>query len=341
MFISMGSCKKDSASYDKKNIQYGQSQTVTTKGASIKDYFAYRNNQKYIYEGKGNEYASYTSLPDYIVDNKVQLRIDNGGTVKVSVLECRDGEIINTLSRAECYYRENLISRAGAEGEILLKEPLIKGTKWSLKDGRKRYISNINKTVALPIGNFKAVEVTTEGYGDKTIDYYAPKLGLIKTEFIAKGLKVSSTLSKIENNAPLIQTIQFFYPDIKKNKIVHINKALKFKTNDTTRTILEKAYKASPKGDFGKVLDTRAKINSLYLGKDNTVYIDLSKDFAHGISLNASYEKIALQCMANTVGIYYGTNKVYLTMAGKPYSSKYTKMKKGEKLTVELKKSSK
>jgi len=53
---------------------------------SIKDYFIQKENSKYVYEGQGNEYASYTVFMDYKEGNRVQLRSNNGGTEMVKVL---------------------------------------------------------------------------------------------------------------------------------------------------------------------------------------------------------------------------------------------------------------
>lgn len=52
---------------------------------TIKDYFPLKENTNYVYEGKGNEYASYNVVVDYINGNRIQLRTNNGGTELVQV----------------------------------------------------------------------------------------------------------------------------------------------------------------------------------------------------------------------------------------------------------------
>ena len=54
---------------------------VTKALPTIKDYFSYKENTKYVYEGKGNEYAAKDVSVDYLTGNRVQLRSSNGGTV--------------------------------------------------------------------------------------------------------------------------------------------------------------------------------------------------------------------------------------------------------------------
>lgn len=318
---------------DKNIVKPSQQNTVsneTKASLTIKDYFSFKENTKYVYEGKGNEYASYNIFVDYLTENRVQLRSNNGGTEIVKVLENKDGKLTMLLSRAECYYRENLTQSASSSTEILLKEPLIKGTTWILADNRKRYISNLDVEVTTSLGKYKALEVTTEGKEDKTLDYYAPNVGLVKTVFISKGNEISSSLSKIEKNALLTQTVKFYYPNVNDDKLYFVSKQLSFKTNDVTRTIFEKAFKDLPKGNLGKVLSPNAKIKSLYLNKDNIVYVDFTKEFVSEMNAGSGYESMILQSITNTLGTYYGVDKVYITVEGNPYVSGHIMMRKGE-----------
>ena len=311
----------------------------TNQKLTIKDYFSYKENTKYVYEGKGNEYATYSVLVDYLVGDRVQLRLNNGGTETIKVLENKNGMLTMLLSKGETYYRENLTQGTGNTNEVLLKEPLVKGTTWTLSDNSKRYISNVDVEVTVPSGKYKAIEVTTEGKDGNMIEYYAPNVGLIKGVFTFNGAEVSSSLGKMEKDALLTQTVKFFYPNGNDDKLYFANKQLSFNTNDITKMILEKAYKDLPKGNIGKVLSTNAKIKSLYLNKDNIVYVDLTKEFVSEMNAGSGYEGIILQGITNTLGTYYGVDKVYITVEGSPYTSGHIVMKKGEYFTVNLKNS--
>jgi spore germination protein GerM len=302
---------------------------------TIADYYPFKENVKYIYEGSGSEYAAYTTWTDYSKDNKIQLRINNGGTEVVKVIERISGELKLILSKEETYYREDLTSKAGSSEEVLLKEPLTKGTSWTLADGRKRYISNIDVEVTTPMGKYKALEVTTENKDSKTQDYYALNMGLVKTVFSSNNLEVTSTLSKLEANTQLSQRVRFYYPNVNESKIYYIDKKLSFNTNDITKMILEKNFKELPSEDLGKVLGPNAKIRSLYLGKDNIVYVDFSKEFISEMNAGAGYETMILQSITNTLGNYYGVNKVYLTVEDNLYSSGHIILGKGEFLTTD------
>ncbi len=308
----------------------------TKRTHTIKDYYSFKENTNYVYEGQGNEYASFNISVDYIIGDRVQLRTNNGGTETIKVLEDKDGVLTMLLSSGECYYRENLTQSPSSNPDIILKEPLTKGTTWTLADNRKRYISNVDVEVTTTLGNYKTLEVTTEGKEDKILDYYALNVGLIKTVFISNGQEIYSSLSKLEKNVPLTQTVRFYYPNAYGDKLYFVNKQLTFNTNDLTKIIFEKAYKDLPKGDLGKVLGSNVKINSLYLNKDNMVYIDFTKELVSEMNAGSGFESMILQSITNTFGTYYGVDKVYLTVEGRPYTSGHFMMKKGEFLTVNI-----
>jgi hypothetical protein len=303
---------------------------------TIEDYFPFRENTKYVYEGEGNEYASYTVVTDYLEDDSVQLRTDNGGSETIQVLENKNGELTQVFFRGEAYYRENVIGKTEGEEEILLKEPLVKGTEWTLSDNTKRYISDVDVAIDTPYGTFKALEVTTEREEDTVKDYYALEVGLVKSVFIAGENEITSTLSDIKEDVTFNQTIRFYYPNVDKDVIYFEEKQISFRTNDVTREKLEEAVKDLSKDEFDQVLSENTKINSLFLDKDNIVNVDFSKELVDEMNAGAGYEAKILQCITNTLGNYYGANEVYITVDGKPYESGHILMKQGETFKVSL-----
>ena len=76
-----------------------------------------------------------------------------------------------------------------------------------------------------------------EGEQGKTVNYYAKDVGLIKTISSGEGYEVSSTLSYIENNMPLIQTITLFYPNTD-GSIDTIDVQIEFSTNDEPKDFI-------------------------------------------------------------------------------------------------------
>lgn len=312
----------------------GSSSGISNKLYTIKDYYPFNANYKYTYEGKGMEYSAYTSWVDYISGDRIQLRINNGGTETARVIENKNGKLKIVFDRNECYYRENFTSKSSNKDEILLQEPLAKGTSWNLSDGRKRYISNVDVQVSTPSGTYKALEVTTEDGKNKTLDYYALNAGLVKSIFSSGDSEISSSLSKIEKDSSLTQNVKFYYPGKDGSKIYYKNIVLSFKTNDITKLSFEKTLKSSPSANASKVLGPNVKISSMYLNTDNMVYADFSKELITEMNAGAGYEQLILQSIVNTIGNYYGVNKVYLTVESKPYSSGHILLKKGEFFTV-------
>lgn len=316
----------------------GSSNKQSSSTYKIKDYYPFKENIKYEYEGKGMEYASFNTWVDYVKENRIQLRINNGGTEIVKVLENKDGELkVIYSSREETYFREDFTSKQPNKNEVLLKEPLVKGTTWTLPDGRKRYISNIDVEISTPSGNYKALEVTTEDKEYKTIDYYALEKGLVKTIFSSKASEVTSSLSKLGANVPLVQDIRFYYPDDNGEKIYSIRQSVSYKTNDITKMAFEKYFKESPKKEQEKLINPNTKIKSLYLSKDNMVYVDFNKEFVSEMNLGSGPEMLVLQSIVNTLGQYYGVESVYITVEGEPYKSGHYSKQKGEPFKVNTK----
>lgn len=306
----------------------------------LKSFYPIYTDTRLVYEGEGNEFAFFNVYTDYTGDNRIQQRIDNGGTQSVSVIEINDGAIVQRLFRGEVYFRENLLNAEGEAGEILLKAPLAEGNSWTLSDGSTRKITDIDAEVSTPLGDFKAIEVATEGKYGTNYDYYAENVGLVKRVFKSEGTEVTSTLSKIEKDVPFVQSVNFYFPSIEDPSLLYyVSKEVAFHTNDITRMKLEREYKEAYNdcGDkAAKVFSENTKINSLYLNKDGMVYVDLSKDYLTEMNAGAGYESAMLQSIANTFGQYYHVDKVLLTIDNGLYSSGHIELKKGEALEVNL-----
>lgn len=327
--MTLSSCNISSAEKkDKNNVD-------VNKSASIMDYFPFTENYKYTYEGVGNEYASYSVFIDYIKDNRMQTRTNNGGTETVKILEYKDGELKEIFSRGETYFRENFTAAKNDGGEILLKEPLAKGTSWTTGNNIKKSITNVDVEITTPLGSFKSLEVTSEGNDNKTVNYYAKDMGLIKTVYTGNGYEVSSTLGKIEKDVPLVQRVKVFFPNINNDKLNFIEMDISFKTNEEPKDIIEKSIRDI--GEKKMVLSKNAKINSIkFNDSKQMVEIDFSKELVTEMNAGSLYESMILQSITNTLGGYYGVDKVYITVESKPYESGHIMKNEGEPFLVNL-----
>jgi hypothetical protein len=301
---------------------------------SIDDYFTFKENVKYNYAGTNSEYAEYVTYVDYINGNKVQLRSNNGGTETVTVLQNSNGELKKIFQRNECYYRENFTNKVANIDEILLKEPLVVGTAWKLSDGSNRYISKVDVKISIGSEECSALEVTTENTnGQIDLQYYAVNRGLIKSIYDANNMKVTSTLKNIEENVRLTQSIRCYYPDENYN-IRYEDRNFSFVTNDITKISIQNLFKNFPGNNKGQLIGKNVTINSLYLNDDGMVYIDFSSNFVKEMNAGSGFESAILESIANTIGKYYGVDKVYITIDNKPYSSGHIVKAKGEYFKV-------
>jgi hypothetical protein len=305
---------------------------------TIEDYFPMEADTEYIYEGEGNEFASYRRYVDYIdvANKKLQTRTNNGGTETVRVLQIKDGAlaVINIMN--ESYYRADFMNMAaGTDTEVLLMEPLVEGTKWVLKDGRQRSITGVKVPVTTPYGSFEALEVTTEADDSTTKDYYAAGVGLIKTLFQSEGLEVSSTLESVNKDATLMQQLTVYYADTDE-KIYPVQKELSLRTGTDMISVLEEALKQEPpKTSYLPLISKNAKLNSITLQEGNVVHADFSRELVTEMNAGAGYELLILQALTNTLGNYYGSLEVLITLDGKPYESGHILMNEGETLPVD------
>jgi hypothetical protein len=183
---------------------------------TVQDLFPLEQNVQYEFEGMGNEFATFIIFNEYVDNDSVQQRVENGGTVTARVYVINDGKVTRTLSKGETYYREDMMDQTDASAEVILMEPIETGTSWQLADGSTRTISDIAVDVETPAGSYQAVEVVTEGQDFTNTDYYAKGVGLVKTVYLSEkdDTEVSSTLKQIITDTVRLESIQFFFPNI-------------------------------------------------------------------------------------------------------------------------------
>ena len=86
---------KDKESKPDENIEKEEAENEKAD-YEINDFFAANSDVEYIYEGDGGEFSSYREYIDFFNENKKQVRILNGGTEIVRVIE---------IGRASCRER--------------------------------------------------------------------------------------------------------------------------------------------------------------------------------------------------------------------------------------------
>lgn len=329
------------AGCNKTNNTNGNSTNSTnnTNGAgnnktyTISDYYPFVANLKTAYAGTGNEFASKTEYVDYIKGDKIQIRSDNGGTVSAKVLQNKNGELTVLNSEGEKYFKQDITSLTANKNEVLLKEPLAKGTNWVLADGSKRSITGVNVDVSTPLGSYKALEVTTEGSNYQNKDYYVLNMGLVKTVYISGGSEISSSLKEYTKDNPLVQNVRFYNFKVTTTDIQVVYKEIpiNLKTNDEIKDVFQSYFRQPLVSGTVALMSNNTVINSVGLNtSDGKVYVDFSQQFVTEMNAGTTKETGVLRGVTDTLGYYYGVDKVIITIEGQPYSSGHILMNKGE-----------
>lgn len=323
--VVVSGCQKNSSNGD-----------VIKLPEKISDYYPFSPDTILHYKGVGNEFAQKVVSVDFIKGNRIQLRTNNGGTVVVDIMEIANGELRRVYSRAETYYRENLTAMGEPNQEVLLKEPLVKGTSWTLPGGVKREITAVDKEIVTPLGAYDAIEVTTSGSGGETHDYYAKGIGLVKSEFVAGSDTISSSLEKLENETAVRETMKFFYPYFDKDKVAYLEQDISLKTNEEILPVFESHWKQKPNADLSQVISKNVRINHITVDAiKNQVNIDFSKNLVTEMNAGSGLEGMIVNSIVNTLGDYYDVDKVYVTLDGEPYSSGHIAVGKDEPFHVD------
>ena len=313
-----------------------QKQKPETVQAEISDYYPFLEDTRLVYEGRGNEFAGRKIYFDFVKDKQAQLRVDTGGTTLAQVVEIKNGELRRLASQEGFYYWQELKVEDDSDYEVLLKEPLTKGTTWTLQDGRKRYISGENVEVTTPQGDYEALEVTTEGKEYKQIDYYAKDIGLVLSQHKSGDVVIETLLKDIERDQAVKQQIKFFYPDFAAEEVKYTTREVEFKTNDSPEKIFTaELRKEAPEG-LTAVMSENTTINNIELNReDKIVKVDFSKELLTDMNAGHLLESLIVQSLVDTLGRYYQVDKVYFSLDGKAYESGHMMLEEGDYFEVE------
>jgi len=299
-----------------------------TEEATIADYFPFNENVKMVYEGEGNEFASYTTYVDYINDDKIQIRTNNGGSEVVNVLQNSDGSLTEINTWSEIYYKSDFTGEAANSSDVLLKEPIIEGTKWDLSDGSQREITGLSVAIETPYDSFDALEVTTTKDG-QTIEkqYYALDIGLVKSILVVDDAEISSSLKDMIIGGGYdfaVRSFNFFVTDtdILSN---FVDKTVTLKTGENVNDFFAAEFLE------GGLISANTKLNGMWIKPgSNVANIDFSAQFVTEMNAGTTKESGVLMSVANTIGSYFQVQKVIITLDGEPYSSGHILMKEGE-----------
>lgn len=303
----------------------------------LADYFPILPDVNFRFDVSGGKDLPVSTYVEYTGPDTIQIKYDNGTTVKHVLYAIRDGEVRVAVSRSELYARENLsLLPSEGDGEILLKEPLKVGTTWYV-DGGIRSITDLKAEVDTPAGSYSAIEVTTIGNDTAIRQYYAPGVGLVKT--VRTGaFEDTSVLGSRTTGQPETINVTLYYPKMTGTKVAVTSDAeqVKLYTNNSLTDLLTDYFRHPAQTDDLALMSENTRINSMTQDLvSGIVTIDFSGEFITEMNAGSETEAAILQCVANTAGSLYSASQVVITIDGKLYESGHIAFKQGETIAVD------
>lgn len=156
------------------------------------------------------------------------------------------------------------------------------------------------------------------------------------TEIVDKDTSSNTVIDSEKEDSEKEETAKIYYYDVVTDKIVYINKVIKFKKNEIA-TALVNELKTSPTDEIYAPISSEINLKSAKVNKDtSTIALDFSSNFVNSNILGSSTESGIIHAVCNTFGSYFNVDNVIITLDGEPYSSGHILMDEGEAFKVNL-----
>lgn len=289
-------------------------------------------NVERIYAGEGNEYAEFSTYPQFITEDSIQFKNQNPGIISYHIYEYREDRIVETFTHHGGLMRDDFANTAktsDSEGEeIILKTPIEVGTQWEDRDGQSVEITATDLELAAPNGTVPGIEVTTttidqDGHEGKIYRYYGKDIGLVKEVIeLSSDAEMTVTSTLTEYKPDTVEKIPFTlyaldYETL--DQAIEIEMELELKTNDPIRLALTDKLKEELDSEGTNLLPNDATINFMYLDDNNVVHVDFSEELATNMQAGASGESEILQRIVDTIANLYHAEAVNLSLDGGAY----------------------
>lgn len=305
---------------------------------SIGDYYPFLENTVLEYEGTGNEYAELTMMLEYVDGRRGQFRTINPGTETIRIIEVNDEEVRETYQEGEFYHTENMLNSRQSKNNILLKGPLTVGNSWDLEDGYVRELTSLESSIDTPYGLLEAIEVTTyyeEGRYQK--NYYSRGIGLVGILYYDGDAEITTLLREIKTG-PYQKSIKLYHPHEGEDEIVlkYKDYSFGFNTNDNMADVFCRLFREPVEDGLVPLISEDTRINSIVLDRGSwTLRADFSRELVPGWNAGSTLESKLILGIVNTLGEFYDTDRVYLSIDGVPFESGHYQLVEGEDFKVE------
>lgn len=304
--------------------------------AEIEEYFPFKENTVFKYEGIGNEYAEQNVFYEFIDGNKAQAKITNPGINMIKIYELKNGALLETYMEGEFYHIENMLNAKGNKEDIILKAPLEVGNSWESQDGYRREITSLDVTIETPSGTYEALEVTTsfdEGRFQK--EYYAKGVGPVARIYTDHDHEIKTLLEGIKTSS-ISQTMELYYPLADGSGLTYIYDEMDFNTNDSVEKLIENKMKYQLDERLAPLFSEDVTLNRVNLDRGEwVVKADISDNFIEELNAGSTYEYEVIRSIVNTLGKFYDTDKVFITLSDRPYESGHLQLLEGETFKVD------
>lgn len=266
----------------------------------------------------------------------VQHRVISGASdsPKVRVTRCENGRITVTYQKSEVGYTYRFLDHSSNFEDILLMEPVEIGNSWPISGGT-RTITAVDHIIDLPIGPYRAVEVTTSyDSGMTTLQYYVPAIGLVAEYTLENGEYTDSyEATLLSTDQGFSQLIRFYYAQPGSDSVRYENRWVNIKPNSSMGSRFVNQLRTVPSGKGLLALDDLS-IKSIKLDGKGYVHVDFSSALTKIVSsVGRATESLILIALTNTFCEYYQTDRLYITVAGGQYESPYRFFMEGDYLS--------
>jgi hypothetical protein len=320
------------------NVEYEKVALFSENSYSeLSEYMPFLENTILEYQGIGNEFAEQTVFYEFIDGNRAQVKIKSPGTNLVKVLELKEGALTEIYREGEFYHIENMLQSKPNKSELILKEPLEVGTSWNNEDGYKSEITGKDVAINVLDKSYNALEVTkTNDKGKFQKEYYVKGIGLVARIYKDGNFEIKTLLKDIRK-ASLEQDVELYYPLKDSLNTIFIEDTIAFNTNSSIEKLIEDKFKKPISDELIPILPDNTSINSINLDRGEWILkVDLSENFLTEINAGSTQEYEIIRSLVNTLGRFYDTTEVYLTLAGRPYESGHQQLIEGEVFKVDV-----
>ncbi|AMC00108.1 Uncharacterised protein [Aerococcus viridans] len=269
------------------NPQSSQSSSTAevAPALTVANYFPMIEGYQAVFEGDGNEYAGFSRTYDYIEDDTIYMRTNNGGTSVLELVEVTEDAVRVVYTQPEFYAHEKIDAAALIDPEnteTLLEAPIALGHSWETGLGTTREITAIGVPMSTQNDLYDTIEVTEDTGDFVNKEYYAAGVGLVYAS--SESTDPDAPYTVVQDLAELstegwAEPVSVYYP-VTKDEYTQASESVNITTNDDMTAAFTSLFQ-SENDSRPQLLPADAAIQSLTTETneetfEKTLYVDFS-----------------------------------------------------------------